>query len=93
MNFKKRWCTSTITSNDGYAVTFRGRSQIIYQEAALRVFIDAERTHLKRYGWVFSKRDMFLHGGKRLDDTKLQKKIADRIAAVCEHLELDALID
>jgi len=93
MNFKKRWCTSTITSGDGYAVTFRGRSQIIYQEAALRVFVEAERIHRKRYGWAFSRHDMFLHGGKSLEDTKLQQKIADRIAAVCEHLEIDALID
>lgn len=92
MNFRKRWCTSTVVSDEGYAVTFRGRSQIVYQEGSLRVYIEAEML-FGRCDWAFSKEDMFLRGRKRLKDVALRQRIADRVAAVCEYLGLKLLIE
>jgi len=95
MTFRKRWCSRTVTSSDGYSVTFVGRSLIVYQEKKLRVYISADMLVGKPPGWAFSLNDMSIGSeeGEELNDMKLCSLIGDRIKAVGAYLRLKIVIN
>jgi hypothetical protein len=85
MTLRRRWCTGTIISSDGWAVKFVSRSMIAYWDKVSRVYVSAEAMADGK-SWSLYPSDMRVgrERGKALMDDSRRATVVERIKAACE---------
>lgn len=87
MTLRKRWCSNTVISTDGWAIAFSGRSAIVYWDKISRVYVSAEALAVGM-SWVLYPKDMYVGSlnGEPLADDARRGLIVDRIRAAFKFL-------
>ena len=88
MPLKKRWCSSTVTSSEGFAVRFRDRATIVYTDKISRVYVGAEPGETIRGLWTIYPGQMYVGSlnGPRLEDETRRLFVLSRVREVFEFL-------
>ncbi len=80
MTLRKRWCSGTVISTDGWAVAFSGRATITYWDELSRVYASAEAPAVGKTWWLYAQ-DMRVgsENGPPLSDEPRRTLIIARI--------------
>lgn len=95
MSLRRRWCSGTVTSSDGFGVGFYGRSAIVYTDKISRVYVGADPGATANGLWSIYSDDMNIgrQNGPLLTDEVRRSLILSRISEVFRFLNYEFEIE